>query len=128
MNRPEQALQISVVNWLRVVAPDLFFLHIPNGGRRSKVEAGIFKSMGVRAGAYDLLFILPSKSQAPSGGARAAFIELKAPGTGHRKPPDNQAKFAADCARVEAPCFVCDSLEQVANALQGLGVKLRISL
>ena len=52
MNRPEQALQISVVNWLRVVAPDLFFLHIPNGGRRSKAEAGIFKAMGLRPAFY----------------------------------------------------------------------------
>lgn len=34
---------------------DLLFCHVPNGGARTRAEAGIFKSMGVQAGAPDLI-------------------------------------------------------------------------
>jgi hypothetical protein len=34
---------------------DIVFCHIPNGGYRTKAEAGIFKAMGVQSGAPDLV-------------------------------------------------------------------------
>lgn len=48
-------------------------IHIPNGGKRRRVEAGILIGMGVRAGAPDLLLITPR------GGKSGLALELKAP-------------------------------------------------
>jgi hypothetical protein len=55
--RPEEALQRSVVGLLAIYENRglLTYAHVPNGGRRSKAEAGAFKAMGVRAGVPDLL-------------------------------------------------------------------------
>lgn len=58
MNRPEQEMQIACASYLydrQAYVKDLIFCHVPNGGRRSKAEAGIFKAMGVQAGAPDLV-------------------------------------------------------------------------
>lgn len=73
-HRPEQAIQRAAVQYLRLMENlgELTFFHVPNGGRRSKVEAGIFKGLGVRAGVPDLVLLFP--------GGRTAFIELKAEG------------------------------------------------
>lgn len=37
---------------------ELFF-HIPNGGKRGKREAGIFKAMGVKPGVSDYMLMMP---------------------------------------------------------------------
>ena len=70
--RLEQVLQRSVVEHLRWRArPNVWWTHIPLGGARSKIEAAIFKGLGVRRGAPDLLIVIDG---------RACFLELKAPG------------------------------------------------
>ena len=71
-NRPEQAIHQAAVQYLRIMENlgELTFFHVPNGGRRSKAEAGIFKGLGVRAGVPDLVLLFP--------GGRTAFIEIKA--------------------------------------------------
>ncbi len=70
MNRPEQALQRLVVDFLRraVIAPAMFWF-CPNGGNLSQAQRGAFKAMGLTAGVADLHFIWP-------GGY--GVIELKA--------------------------------------------------
>lgn len=73
MKRPEQALHIAAVAFMRAaLPPQIVVLHVPNGGKRTMREAALFKAMGVTAGAPDLLVILPN--------GQAAWIELKAPG------------------------------------------------
>jgi hypothetical protein len=69
--RPEQELQINVAAYLDVLCgPNNFwFTHFPGGGYRSKVEAGIFKAMGTKAGPGDILII--------AEGGIAHWIELK---------------------------------------------------
>lgn len=74
MNRPEQAIQIACARYLLGLETHLrtfTFCHTPNGGKRTKAEAGIFKAMGVRAGFPDLM-ILPMTDKPPF------FVELKA--------------------------------------------------
>ncbi len=72
-NRPEEQLHRAIAEWLCWVEPHAEWFHPPNGGARSKAEAGIFKAMGVMAGVPDLVFTLP-----PHG--RTAFVEIKVPG------------------------------------------------
>src|SRR5262249_2251000 len=68
--RPEQQLQKTILAHLsRRGMPGLWYCHIPNGGYRGAIEAAIFKSLGVVAGAPDLLLIF---------NGRAYGLELKA--------------------------------------------------
>lgn len=56
MKRPEQEIHRSVVAHLKSRAmPGVFFFHPANGGKRSAIEAKIFKGLGVRAGVPDLI-------------------------------------------------------------------------
>lgn len=50
-----------------------WIMHVPNGGKRSKAEAGRFKAMGVKKGVPD--WILPFSS--PSGKWTGFACELK---------------------------------------------------
>ena len=72
----EDEEQIIVIRWAEMQAglyPELRLLHhIPNGGKRSKREAAIFRAMGVRAGIPDLF--LPCAR----GGYHGLYIEMKA--------------------------------------------------
>ena len=77
MKRPEQAFQQAVVRFIDAAAPGLLYFHVPNGGARSKVEGAIFKTMGVKAGVADLIFMLPT--------GKFGAMELKA-GRGRLSP------------------------------------------
>jgi len=56
--RPEEAIQRAVVDLLtKCGVPGLVWFHVPNGGWRSMVEAGIFKAMGVKPGVSDLILL-----------------------------------------------------------------------
>ncbi|MDB5607811.1 MAG: hypothetical protein JWP25_4711 [Bradyrhizobium sp.] len=58
MKRPEQEIHKTVVSHLNARAePRVFWFHPPNGGKRSVVEAKIFKALGVIAGVPDLIIL-----------------------------------------------------------------------
>ena len=67
----EARRQAAIVEYVRRVVPDVQIWHVPNGGLRSKAEAGRLKWIGVLAGVYDLSLALP-------GGA-SAYWETKTP-------------------------------------------------
>ena len=89
--RAEQQIQRAIVQHLRQrSAPGVVFLHVPNGGKRKPIEAAIFKSLGVCAGASDLLLWDTGRSFA---------LELKAPGG---RATEAQLEFLADMKRAGA--------------------------
>lgn len=54
--RKGDALQVQVADFLREAAPDeLKWFHVPNGGKRGKLQAAILKRMGVQPGVPDYL-------------------------------------------------------------------------
>ena len=71
----EDIEQIQLFAWAEYNSgrfPELSLMyHIPNGGKRSKAEAGRFKAMGVKAGVPDIF--LPSAR----GGFFGCYIEMK---------------------------------------------------
>lgn len=79
VNRPEEDLHRACIAWadspdVRSVYPDLEYLfHSPNGGGRSRAEAGVMKACGVRAGVPDLMLTLPSRH------FTGMAVELKSP-------------------------------------------------
>lgn len=56
--RPEDIMQAECFLWAHNTYPQTrkHLFHVPNGGKRSRVEAARFKSMGVVPGVHDLLF------------------------------------------------------------------------
>lgn len=127
MKRPEEALHRAAVSLLRSSLPAPWFVaHVPNGGGRSKAEAGILKAMGVLAGMPDLLLFGP--------GPKVVAIEFKAPprrlrdgGPSKAAPRLSPAQRArqADLGACGVPYLVIDDLSEMFRALQGLGVPLR---
>lgn len=86
IRRPEQAMQIALLQWAELVQVGQHTLadwltHVPNGAGRSPVEGAILKAMGVKAGMPDL--ILPIRTSVYAAG----YWELKA---GNEKPSEAQ--------------------------------------
>jgi hypothetical protein len=68
--QPEAEIQKALIAHLRARGvPNLFYMHVPNGGVRSKAEAAIFAGLGVVAGVPDLIVIR---------GGQIYALELKA--------------------------------------------------
>ncbi len=65
----ERDLQAKCVAWWNGAGLPGLLLHIPNEGKRSRLEAASLRAMGVVAGASDLVLVLR--------GGRSVFIELK---------------------------------------------------
>jgi len=98
MKRPEQALQIACMKYLKElgeVTKKCFSYHPANGGYRTPVEAAILKSMGVVSGVPDIVIHLH--------GGKSLFVELKA---SKGKLTDNQ--------------------ESVHNILKGFGYRVEV--
>lgn len=105
--RPEQALQQQAVAFIDRAYPAALYFHVPNSsGNRGAVLGGILKSMGVKAGVPDLVFILPH--------GVAAFIELKA--SAGRLTPAQQA-FRDRAQALGCLWAECRSLPEVEGTL-----------
>jgi len=104
----EQQIHRAVVQHLRQRGvPGLVFLHPANGGARKPVEAAIFQSLGVRAGASDLLLWYANRSFA---------LELKAPGG---RPTRHKRQFLADMKAAGAHVAVAMGLDAALRTLEG---------
>lgn len=144
MNRPEESLHRACVAYLRATLPSPWFCaHIPNGGGRSKAEAGILKAMGVLAGMPDLLVFGPKQTGIAADGqarngfpvdARVIAIEFKAPpkrlkagGPSKAAPRLSPAQRArqADLGACGVPYLVIDDMSEMVRALKALNVPLR---
>lgn len=141
MNRPEENLHRACVAYLRAALPPPWFCaHIPNGGGRSKAEAGILKAMGVLAGMPDLLicgpggWVYPTDPAGKQTTCRLVAIEFKAPpkplkrgGVSKATPRLSPAQRArqADLGACGVPYLVIDDMAEMVQALRALGVPLR---
>ena len=104
---PENELQIAVVSHLRMRGvPNLVFLHPANGGYRTIYEATLFKRMGVRAGASDLILLHAGKFYA---------LELKVEG---RSATDSQNEFIAAVEAAGGTGFVAVGLDAAIRKLE----------
>ena len=110
-NRPEQAIQRAVVEYLKLMENlgELTFFHVPNGGRRTRTEARIFKGLGVRAGVPDLVLMFPD--------GRTAFIEVKA-ATGRLSAKQKEFKNTAEYFGF--PYAECRAVDEVERFVRGL--------
>lgn len=105
--RDEESLHkacVELLAWLSSRHPILqWMLHVPNGGKRPKGEAGRLKAMGVRPGVPDLLLPIPS------GNWSGLAVELKSP-TGRLSPA--QAAWLDRLEQAGYLVAVCRSIEE----------------
>ncbi|MEL7058643.1 MAG: VRR-NUC domain-containing protein [Acidobacteriota bacterium] len=104
---PEEELQRAVISWLKLLRPPWIYYHVPNGGGRSRAEAGALRAQGVLAGVPDL--------QVVGATGRTYYVELKAE-RGRLSPA--QDAFRVRCARLAIPWRLARSLDQVKEALE----------
>ena len=115
----EEVEQIQLFEWARWAAgkyPELEDMHhIPNGGGRSKSEAGRLKAMGVKRGVPDIF--LPC----PRGKYHGMYIELKRL-HGGRVEKEQQA-FLDRRSAAGYYCVVCRGMEaardEIVSYLEG---------
>lgn len=79
--RPEQAIQSAVFQHIRQrMCPRAFAFHVPNGGKRSAIEASIFKGLGVVAGVPDIIIVREGQMYAlelKAGGGRLTRTQIE---------------------------------------------------
>lgn len=87
----ESTLQRACVAWFRAMFPRhaLMLFAVPNGGGRSRIEAGIMKGEGVTAGVADLILL------EARGGWGSLCIEMKTRSKGSRQRDSQKAWQAA---------------------------------
>jgi len=105
--RPEDSIQRAVCQHLRMRgARGLLWWHVPNGGKRSRVEAAILKGLGVRAGVSDIIAVHEGKAFA---------LELKADGG---RPTEAQLQFIDDFRAAGGNAVVAEGLDQALRVLE----------
>lgn len=111
MNRPEQEIQIALVQHLRVRAPkDCFWFHVPNQRKQSPYMGRLFKSLGVRAGVPDLCFVHEGRFMA---------LELKAIGG---RSTENQLLARSDIDAAGGYASEAVGLDRALGVLSGWGI------
>ena len=110
----EGRIQIAVVKFVNLVAPEVIVFHAANGGWRGKTEAARFKALGVTPGIPDLCLVLPH--------GRVAWWEIKADGG---RISLSQAAMFSRFDESGHEVTVIRSIDEAREALKRLGVETR---
>lgn len=109
----EDEEQIAVMSWAALMEgryPELRLLHhIPNGGKRGKREAAIFKAMGVKAGVPDLF--LPCARE----GYHGLYVEMKAL---DGRPSRAQLEMLKALSGQGYKCVVCHGADEARRVIE----------
>lgn len=107
MQRNEQALQRQILTALfRGYRVSVFF-HVPNSGKRSRIEGYNNKLSGVLAGVSDLIVVRPH--------GRTGWIEVKDLG---KKPSAVQVDFAERLAQLGHHVHLVDNINQIEGIIE----------
>ena len=113
MSRAEDQIQSAVVHWIRATCPGTIVFHVPNGGKRTRAEAGIFKALGVLAGVPDLIIMWRG---------HVAGLELKAPG---KMPEPHQLLIGEQMLAMGHLWGWASSVDDALAMLRGWGIPTR---
>jgi hypothetical protein len=107
MRRREESIQRAILQHLRVRGVrGLVFFHVPNGGQRNKVEAAIFKGLGVQPGVSDLILLHAGTFHA---------LELKGEGG---KQTNAQRRFQSDVVAAGGLAATCEGVDSAVRQLE----------
>ena len=110
----EARTQAAIVEWIRLVAPELIAFHPANGGFRTKAEAARMKWIGVLAGIPDLVLL--------GRDGKTWLIEVKAAGGSLSA---EQRAIRDRCTAMRIPCCVAKSIDDVRVAFGLWGISTR---
>lgn len=123
----EEQHQAALINWATFAPmPELcnvepgskvadYLFAIPNGGGRSKAEAGRLKAQGVKAGVWDLMFPVPVH------GLPGLWIEMKrpeSPGREKGRVSKEQIDWGRKMTRAGYATVVCWDWESARRAIE----------
>lgn len=109
----EDQIQRAIIAYLRAVLPDAVVHHSPNGGLRTKAQAGKFKAAGVVPGWPDITILRRGMTR---------FMEVKTV-TGRMSP--HQIQFRNFCIRNGFPLAIVHSVDEAKEALRMWGIETR---
>jgi hypothetical protein len=111
MSRPEDIIQRAVFQHLKArKAPGTFAFHVPNGGKRRRIEASIMKGLGVTAGVPDIIAIRAGRTFA---------LELKAD---DGRPTAKQVATMAEMEAAGATVTIAKGLDAAIAQLEAWGL------
>ena len=101
----EDHIQSECVKWFRYQYPKFrkLLFHVPNGGKRNKITAAIFKAMGVVPGVSDLILLVSRH------GYGSLCIEMKTP-KGDQSP--DQQEWEKDVTAAGNKYDLCRSFDE----------------
>ena len=99
----EHEIQVSCINWFRLVYPKYLIYAIPNGSQRNIIVATKLKAEGVTSGIPDLHVPIAKN------GYHGLYVEMKA---GKNKPTGNQLTIMDKLRNEGYKCVVCYSLDE----------------
>jgi hypothetical protein len=108
MSKPEQKIQISVANYLRLRYPKLLWTISPVGLIISRNMGMLAVRMGYKAGTPDIMIF------APRGVWHGLFVELKAPGG---TVSDEQTSFLAGAFESRYATAICWSYDEAIKTI-----------
>lgn len=114
----EEQEAFFLASWLEL--NKVFFIHVPNEGKRSRWQGQRLKRMGMRPGACDFLIFDPPPAYP---GYKGVAIELKRVG---EKPRENQYQFLEEMAKRSWKVFWSEGGEEAARQLEVLGYCRRV--
>jgi len=110
MKHPESQLQRACKKWFDLQYSDLskLLIAIPNGGKRSKIEAAIMKLEGIVSGAPDMALLVGRN------GYNCFFIEFK---TAKGRQSESQKAWQADAERNGSKYVIVRDIESFINEI-----------
>lgn len=107
MKRSEETEQMTLIDWCNINVckyPELKLIyHIPNGGKRGKLEAARLKRGGVKKGVPDLCLPVSRKKY------HGLYIEMK---FGNGRTSKEQKEWIADLTEQGYRAVVCNGFEE----------------
>lgn len=105
MRHLESDLQRDCVQWFRYQYPQMskMLFSVPNGGKRSRIEAAIMKGEGCVSGVADLILLVSN------GKYNSLCIEMK---YGNGKQTDNQVQWQKEAEKFGNKYVLCRSVKE----------------
>lgn len=114
--QPEAAIQKQIVDFIRVVAPELLVFAIPNGSQRTASGRPANAVYGMVSGAPDLAVVCPT--------GKMLWLEVKSE---KGRVSDAQLKFHWELEKRGHVCAVVRSIDEVKLAFKAMGITTRES-
>ena len=112
--KPEDRLQIAVMDYLRLQYPNVLAIHVANERATSPMQGALLKRKGVTAGVPDVLVFRQKETLQGIILWHGLAIELK---VGKNKPTDRQREMIERFLDAGWATYVCYSFDEAKQAI-----------